>query len=70
MFLGKVAFSVSVPAKVHAEHKHTSHEDCAVPHAGPIHGPGIDVVCAGAHDNIPEHPIHCQHQIRMVVQGI
>ena len=67
MLLGKVA---PVPAKMHGEHEHALHEDCAVPHAGPINGLSVNVVCVGAHDDVPEHLIHCEYQIWMTVQGI
>ena len=70
MLLGEVALPALVPTKVHGEHKHAVHEDCVVPHTGPIHGPGVNVVCIGAHDNVPEHSIDCEYQIQMTVQGI
>ena len=41
-----------------------------VPHAGPIHGPGVDVIGVGAHDNIAEHPIDGESQIRVSVRRI
>ena len=70
MLLGEVALPALILAKVHGEHKHASHEDCAVPHAGPIHGPGVNVVCIGNHNDVPEHLIDCEYQIWMIVQGI
>ena len=30
------------------------HEDCTVPHAGPIHCPHVDVVCICTRDNVSE----------------
>ena len=66
----EVALLASVVAIVHGKLQHAFHEDCAVPHTGPIHIPGVNVVCVGAHDDVPVRPIHCECQIRMAVQGI
>ena len=30
------------------------HEDCAVPHAGPIHHLDVNVVCMRTHDDVSE----------------
>ena len=53
----------SVAAVVHGKLQHAPHEDCTVPHAGPIHGPGVDVMGVGTHNNITEHPINGESQI-------
>ena len=59
-----------VAAKMHGEPEHAFHEDCAVTYAGPIHWPGVNVMKVGTHDDIPEHPVQCQHHARMSVEGI
>ena len=68
--LGVVSFSMPVAAKMHGELEHASHEDCAVTHAGPIHCLSVNIVQVGAHDNILECPVHCQHHIQMSIEGI
>ena len=68
--LGDVSFPVPVAAEMHGEPEHAPHEDCAVTHAGPIHCPGVDIMRVGAHDNITECPVHCQHHIRVMIEGI
>ena len=68
--LGNVSFPVPVAAEMHGKPEHAPHEDCAVTHTGPIHRPGVNIMRVGAHDNITEHPVHCQHHIRVTIQGI
>ena len=68
--LGIVSFSTPVAAKMHGKPEHASHENCAVTHTGPIHRPGVNIMQLGTHDNIPEHPVHCQCHIRVSIEGI
>ena len=68
--LGDVSFLVLVVAEMHGEPEHAPHEDCAVTHAGPIHCPGVNIMGVGTRDNIMECPVHCQHHIRVTIEGI
>ena len=49
-----VALSASVAAIVHGKLHHAFHEDCAVPHAGPIERPRVNVMGVGTYNNITE----------------
>ena len=64
----EIALSASVAAVVHGELQHTFHEDCAVPHAGPIHRPQVDVMGVGTHDDVTERLIDGESQIRVMIQ--
>ena len=55
-------------AVVHDELQHAFHEDCAVPHAGPIHRPRVNVMGIGAHDDIMECLVEGESQIRVMIQ--
>ena len=70
VLLGDVSFLVPVVAEMHGEPEHAPHEDCVVTHAGPIHHPGVDIMRVGTHYNITEHPVCCQHHIRVTIEGI
>ena len=70
MLLGNVSLPVPVAAEMHGEPEHAPHEDCAVTHAGPIHHPGVNTMRVGAHNSIPECPVHCQHHILVTIEGI
>ena len=70
MLLGDVSFSVLVAAEMHGELEHAPHEDCTVTHAGPIHHPGVDIMRVGAHDNVTQHPVRCQHHVWVTIEGI
>ena len=59
-----------VVAKMHGKSEHAMHEDCAVTHTGPIHSLGVDIMRVGAHYDVPEHPVYCQHHVRMSIEGV
>ena len=63
-----VALSTSVAAIVHGELQHASHEDCAVPHTGPIQRPRVNVMGVGAHNNVTERLVKGESQIRVAIQ--
>ena len=65
-----MSLSAPIAAKLHGECEHASHEDCAVTRTGPIHCPGVNIMRVGAHNDILEHPVQCQHHARMLVEGI
>ena len=64
---GKVLLTVPISAIMHGKLEHASHEDCAVAHARPIHGPGVNIMGVGAHDNIAKHLVYGKCQIRVSV---
>ena len=64
----EVALSVSVAAVVHGKLQYAFHEDCAVPHAGPIQRPQVYVMGVGAHDNVMECLV--ESQIWVAIQRI
>ena len=68
MVSDEVSLVAPIPAIVHGELEHTSHEDCAVAHASPIHGPGVNIMQVGAHDNIVECLVYGKCQIRVSVE--
>ena len=43
-----------ISAVMNGKLEHASHEDCEVAHASPIHGPGVNIMGVGTHDNIAE----------------
>ena len=64
----EIALSMSVATVVHGEIQHALHENGVVPKAGTVHRPQIDVVGIGAHDNVAEHLIQGESQIRVMIQ--
>ena len=46
------------------------HEDCAVAHASPIHGPGVNKMGVGTHNNIAERLVYGKCQIWVSVQRV
>ena len=63
----KVSLTAPISTIMHGKLKHASHEDCAVAHASPIHGPGVNIMGVGAHDNIAERLVYGKCQIRVSV---
>ena len=59
-----------VAAKMHGKSEDATHEDSAVTHTGPIQSPGVDIMRVGAHYDVPECPVHCQHHVRMSIEGV
>ena len=59
-----------ISAIMHGKLEHASHEDCAVAHASPIHGPGVNIMGVGAHNNIAERLVYGKCQIRVSVQRV
>ena len=55
---------------MHGKLEHASHEDCAVAHASPIHGPGVNIMGLGTHNNIAERLVYGKCQIRVSVQQV
>ena len=52
-FLDEVALAALIAAVVNGELQHAPYEDHArCPTAGPIHGPGVNVMGVGAHDHM------------------
>ena len=64
----EAALSASVAVVVHGELQHAFHEDCVVPHAGPIHRPRVNIMGVGAHNDIMERLIDGESQIRVTIQ--
>ena len=46
------------------------HEDCMVTHAGPIHSPGVDIVCICTDDDISQCTVDGKGHVRMAIQKI
>ena len=65
-----MSLSTPVAAKMHGKSEHTMHEDCVVPHAGPIHSPGVNVVGVGTHYDVPEHLVRCKCHVMMLIEGV
>ena len=59
---------MSVATVMHGELQHALQENGAVPEAGTVHRPQINVVGVGAHDNIVERLIQGESQIRVTIQ--
>ena len=64
----EIALSTLVATVVHGKLHHALHQNGAVPEAGTVHRPQIDVVGIGAHDNVVEHLIQGESQIRVMIQ--
>ena len=64
----EIALSTSVVTVVHGELQHALHENGAVPEAGTVHRPQINVVGIGAHDNVAECLIQGESQIQVTLQ--
>ena len=62
----EVSLMAPISTIMHGKLKHASHEDCAVAHASPINGSGVNIMGVGAHDNIGEH-LYGKCQIRVSV---
>ena len=67
---GEVSLTVPISAVMHGKLEHASNEDCTVAHTSPIHGPGFNIMGVGAHNNIAEHLVYGQCQIRVSVQPV
>ena len=65
--LHEVSLTAPILTIMHGKLEHASHEDCAVAHASPIHGPGVNIMGVGAHDNIAECLVYGKCQIRVSV---
>ena len=65
---GEVSLAAPISALMHGKLEHASHEDCAVAHASCIHGPGVNIMGVGAHNNIAECLVYGECQIRVSVQ--
>ena len=63
-----MSLTAPIPAIMHGKLEHASHEDCAVAHASPIHGPGVNIMQVGTHDNIAECLVYGKCQIRVSVE--
>ena len=61
---------VPILAIMHGKLEHACHEDCTVAHASPIHGPGVNIMRVGAHDNIAERLVYGECQVRVSVQRV
>ena len=57
-----------ISAVMHGKLEHASHEDCAVAHANIIHGPGVNIMGVGTHNNIAECLVYGKCQIWVSVQ--
>ena len=64
----EIALSMSVATIVHGELQHALHQNGMVPKAGTVHRPQIYVMGVGAHDNVAEHLIQGERQIRVTIQ--
>ena len=49
---GEVSLAAPISAVMHGKLEHAPHEDCAVAHTSPIHGPGVNIMGVGTHNNI------------------
>ena len=67
---GEVSLAAPLLAVMHGKLEHAPHEDCAVAHASPIHGSGVNIMGVGTHDNIAEHFVYGKCQIRVSVQRV
>ena len=65
--VGEVSLTAPISTIMHGKLEHASHEDCAVAHASPIHGPGVNIMGVGAHNNIAECLVYGKCQIRVSV---
>ena len=63
----EVSLTAPISTVMHGKLEHASHEDCAVVHASPIHGPGINIMGVGTHNNIAECLVYGKCQIRVSV---
>ena len=68
--LGEMSLLMPVAAKMHGKSEHAMHEDRVVTHAGPIQSLGVDIMRVGTHYDVREHPVHCQHHVRMLIEGV
>ena len=64
----EVSLAAPISAVMHGKLEHASQEDCAVAHASPIHGPGVNIMGVGTHNNIAERLVYGKCQIRVSVQ--
>ena len=64
----EIALLMLVVTVVHGELQHALHQNGAVPEAGTVHRPQIDVVGVGTHDNIVECLIQGESQIWVTIQ--
>ena len=55
---GEVSLTAPISTVMHGKLEHASHEDCAVAHASPIHGPGVNIMGVGTHNNIAERLVY------------
>ena len=67
---GEVLLAVPILAVIHGKLEHASHEDCAVANASPIHGPGVNIMGVGTHNNIAERLVYGKCQIQVSVQRV
>ena len=65
-----MVLSTSVAAIVHGELQHALHENGAVPEAGTVHRPQVDVMGVGAHDDVTERLVKGESQIRVTIQRV
>ena len=68
MLRNEIALSTSIATIVHGELQHALHENGTMPEAGTVHRPQIDVVGVDTHDNVTEHLIQGDSQIRVMIQ--
>ena len=64
---GEVSLTAPISAVMHGKLEHASHEDCAVAHTSPIHGPGVNIMGVGTRDNIAECLVYGKCQIQVSV---
>ena len=67
---GEVSLAVPISAVMHGNLEHASHEDCAVAHTSPIHGPGVNIMGVGTHNNIAECLVYGKCQIWVSEQQV
>ena len=65
-----MSLAAPIPALMHGKLEYASHEDCAVAHASPIPGPGVNIMRVGAHNNIAECLVYGECQIRVSVERV
>ena len=64
----EIALLTSIATVLHGKLQNALHENGTVPKAGTVHRPEINVVGVGTHDNISEHLIQGESQIRVMIQ--
>ena len=68
MLHNEIVLSTLVATIVHGKLQHALHQNGTVPEAGTVHRSQIYGVGIGAHNNVVEHLIQGESQIRVMIQ--